>query len=75
MKISYQEQIEDPLYPICKDETPFAKEFNKRSKEMWVDGVTPNPDFELLHTMAVEILVDDYNKRNAKKKKKVTKTK
>lgn len=74
MKITYQKEITDPPYPIMLGDTPLAKEFNKRQKTIWQSGVTQPIDYQQVSTVMLEILIDDYNKRHAARKRKIVKT-
>lgn len=70
MKIHFQVSPNDPPHPIMLGDTPFAKEYNKRQKDIWASGNVIAIDFEQILTVAVDILVDDYNKRHAARKRK-----
>lgn len=69
MKITHHEQETDPAYPIMQGTTPTAKEFNKRMKELWTLGTIKKVDFELAHTLLMEILIEDYDRRHAPRKR------
>ena len=73
MKITHKQDPADPVYPIMHGNTPFAKEFNKRQAILWKDGHFAKFDFEHVTTVLLEILIDDYDKRHAPRKKR-TKT-
>lgn len=68
MIITFQEKPEDPPSPLMAGKTAMAKEFNKRMKEMWAKGNLKKVDYELISTVLIEILADDYNKRHGSKK-------
>ena len=72
MKITYQAKVTDPTYPIMHGDTPIAKEFNKREKQILKDGKVTAFDYEQVTTVLLEILCDDYNKRHASRKRKET---
>ena len=68
MKITFQADPEDPVYPIMHGRSPAAKEFNKRMKKFWKDGVFDKTNFtEFITTSLMEMLIDDYNLRHKKK--------
>ena len=69
MKITHQENITDPVHPIMHGTTPMSKEFNKRQAILWSEGKFEKFDFQQVSTVILEILIDDYNKRNAPPKK------
>lgn len=69
MKITFKDKITDPVHPIMHGNTPIAKEFNKRMAVLWVDGRFQKFDFELVTTILLEILIDDYDKRNSPPKR------
>lgn len=69
MKITHNEQPTDPAYPIMHGDTPIAKEFNKSMEAIWKAGHVQKADFELAHTILMEILVNDYNRRHAPRKR------
>ncbi len=70
MRITFQQLATDPPYPIMHGEGPLAKEFNKRQKDLWAAGKTDVVDFNFVTTMILEILLDDYDKRHASRKRK-----
>lgn len=70
MKITFQQNPEDPPYPIMHGETPLSKEFNKRQKDIWAAGKIEKVDYEQVMTVVLAILTDDYNKRHASRKRK-----
>jgi hypothetical protein len=70
MKITYKENVTDPVYPIMHGDSAIAKEFNKRQKTLWKDGKFQKFDFEQVCTILLEILSEDYNRRHASRKKK-----
>lgn len=72
MKITYQKDVNDPPYPIMHGETPLALEFNKRQKSIWAAGNVASIDYQQVSTVMLEILIDDYNKRHAARKRKPT---
>jgi hypothetical protein len=65
MMITHQQKVDDPLYPIMQGETPLAKEFNRRSKEIWENGTVKDINFEHITTLLLEIFGDEFNKRHA----------
>lgn len=69
MKITYREKETDPAHPIMHGRSPMAKKFNKREAEIWSEGRAQKFDFEHVATILLEILIDDYDKRNKKQKK------
>ena len=69
MLITIQQKPTDPPYPIMGGDTPFAKEFNKRSKVLWERGLNVENMHQLVSEMINEILVDDYNRRHASRKR------
>ena len=69
MRITLKEFPEDPEYPMMHGKTPLSREFNKRQNQLWVEGRFRDFPFEQTFTVISEILVDDYNKRHATKKK------
>ena len=70
MKITFQEKPEDPVYPIMHGRTPISKEFNKRQKKLWKAGHFEKFNFELVTTVLLEILIEDYDKRYSVANKK-----
>lgn len=70
MRITYKQSPKDPLYPFMHGDSPLAKEFNKKQKSIWAAGQVTLIDFEQVATVLLEILVDDYNKRHAPRKRK-----
>lgn len=70
MKITYKKNVNDPPYPIMTGNTPSAKEFNKRSEALWKMGIIEKVDNELITMILIEILIDDYDKRHAPRKRK-----
>lgn len=58
------------MYPIMHGKKPFAKEFNKRQEALFKEGRMKDPTFESISTVLLEILIDDYDKRHAPRKKK-----
>lgn len=68
MKVTYQAKVTDPPHPIMEGKSPMSKEFNKRQAFLWSKGVG-QIDFEQVTTVLLEILVEDYNKRNTLPKK------
>lgn len=70
MKITHQKEVTDPAYPIMHGDSPLAKEFNKRQKDIWAAGNVLQIDYQQVSTVMLEILVDDYNKRHAARKRK-----
>ena len=73
MKITFQQNPEDHVYPVMHDKTSIAKEFNKRQQKLWAAGNIKKVDFEQVATVLLEILIDDYNKRHGSRKRKVNK--
>lgn len=71
MKITHRATEKDPVYPIMEGDTPLSKEFNSRMKDIWAKGVVQKADFELIHTVIMEIMADDYNRRHAPRTKKL----
>lgn len=81
MNITYKDKVTDPMYPIMAGDSPLAKEFNAREKQLWLDGKlgiddsSPDPVkvrreiYDQVNMVLMEILTDDYNKRNARIKK------
>jgi sporulation protein YlmC with PRC-barrel domain len=67
MKITFKQNEKDINHPVMHGDTPLAKEFNKRQKEMFKAGRISIVNFEQITTVLLDILVDDYNTRNAKK--------
>lgn len=70
MKITIKQKPEDPPYPIMAGDTAAAKEFNRRQKTIWQTGNVEEPNFEQVVTVLLEILIDDYNKRHASRKRR-----
>lgn len=70
MRITHQLKASDPPYPIMEGNTPFAKEFNRIQKDIWGAGNVTAIDYQQVSTVMIEILVGDYNKRHAARKKK-----
>lgn len=70
MKITYKQELTDPQHPIMHGDTPFAKEFNKRQEQIWKDGVFDKFDYEQVTIVMLEILIADYDKRHAPRKRK-----
>lgn len=71
MKITYKKNVNDPPYPIMTGNTPSAEEFNKRSEALWKMGIMEEKvDNELITMILIEILIDDYDKRHAPRKRK-----
>jgi hypothetical protein len=68
MRITHQAKVDDPPHPIMEGKTPLAKEFNKRQAILWSKG-GGQVNFEQVTTVLLEILVEDYNKRNTTPKK------
>lgn len=71
MRITHAALATDPPYPIMAGDTPLAKDFNKRQKDIWASGKVEKVDYEQVSTVILEILVNDYNKRHASRKRKV----
>lgn len=69
MKITFQEKAGDPPHPIMQGDSPIAKEFNKRQKELWSAGKFNIYDYEQVTTVLLEIFSDEYNKTHKKKPK------
>lgn len=70
MKITYQQKPEDVPYPIMHGDSPLAKEFNKRQRDIWTMGKIEKVDYEQVMTVVLDILGDDFNKRHAARKRK-----
>lgn len=70
MRITHQSLATDPAYPIMVGDTPLAKEFNKQQEKIWAAGKVNKIDYEQVSTVILEILVNDYNKRHASRKRK-----
>jgi hypothetical protein len=69
MKITYKKDVNDPPYPIMVGNTPSAKEFNKRSEALWKAGILETVNNDVIVTILIEMLIEDYNKRHASRKK------
>lgn len=72
MKITFKQNPDDPLWPIMHGDTPAAKEFNRRQKEIWKTGNFGVFDFEQVATVILEMVIEDYNNRHKPRKKKKT---
>jgi len=75
MKITFQQKPEDVPYPIMHGDTPLAKEFNIQQKKIWAAGKVERIDFEQVSTVILAILVEDFNKRHASRKRQKGKVK
>lgn len=71
MRITHKEKATDPVHPIMHGKSPIAKEFNKRQELLWSQGKFEKFDFEQVTTVLLEILIDDYDKAHAPKKRAV----
>ena len=69
MRITYKQEPTDPVHPIMHGKGPMVKEFNKRQAALWKEGRFQRFDFEQVATVLLEILVEDYDKRNTPLKK------
>lgn len=69
MKITYKSQPTDPVHPIMHGNSPSAKEFNKRQAKLWAEGKVDKVDFEQITTVLLEMMLDDYDRRHAPRKK------
>jgi len=70
MIITHRENPEDPACPIMHGSKPFSKEFNRRQAALLKEGRQKDVNFENITTVILEILIDDYDKRHAPRKKK-----
>lgn len=71
MKIDYRTEPNDPDYPVMRGKSASAKEFNKRMLALRKDNkFDPDHAFEQISTIIMEILIEDYDKRNAAKRSK-----
>lgn len=79
MKITLNADPKDPRYPFMHGNSPMAKEFNKRQKNLLAHALKtknfPKFDFEQIMTILLEILVDDYNLTHKHGKNSITKAK
>lgn len=75
MKITIKEKETDPAYPLMHGSSSFAKEFNKRQADLYIEGKGQTYDYEQVTTVLLEILIDDFNKKKARKKTKTVKDK
>lgn len=64
MKITYKEKITDPAHPIMHGKSPIAKEFNRRQAKLLKEKRLEKVDYQLVSTVLLEILCDDYDKRH-----------
>lgn len=69
MRISFKEQVTDPVHPIMHGASPTAKEFNRRQAALWKTGNFTKFDFEQVTTVLLEMFAEDYDKRHATRKK------
>jgi len=71
MIITYKDKVTDPAHPIMHGDSPIAKMFNKRQKDLLVKGKLDKIDYAQVTTVLLEILCDDYDKRHASRKRRV----
>ena len=64
MKITYKEKITDLGHPIMHGKSPIAKEFNRRQAKLLKEKRLEKVDYQLVSTVLLEILCDDYDKRH-----------
>lgn len=69
MKVDYRVLPTDPDYPLMRGNTPFAREFNRRMKALRMDNkFDPDRIFEQTTVIIMEILVEEYDRKNGKKR-------